>query len=87
MPTVWIPALMRSLTGGADRLVVAGGTVGEVIDNLERRFPGIKSRLCDGNGLRPGMAVAVDAQVARLGLAEHVADSSEIHFVPAVGGG
>lgn len=87
MPTVWIPALLRSLTGEIDRVVVAGGTVGEVIDELERRFPGIKARLCAGNVLRPGMAVAVDAQVARLGLGEQVAETSEIHFVPAVGGG
>jgi len=87
MPTVWIPSLMRSLTGGADKVVVAGHTVGQVIDELEQLFPGIKARLCEGDGLRPGMAVAVDAQVARLGLAETVAENSEIHFVPAVGGG
>lgn len=87
MPVVWIPSLLRSLTGGADKVVVAGGTIGEVIDHLEGRFPGIRARLCDGNALRPGMAVAVNAQVARLGLAENVDVDSEIHFVPAVGGG
>jgi molybdopterin synthase sulfur carrier subunit len=87
MPVVWIPSLLRSLTNGQDKLVVPGATVGQVIDELESLFPGIKSRLCQGDGLRPGIAVAVDAQVARLGLRECVAENSEVHFLPAVGGG
>ena len=45
MPVVWIPSLLQSLTDGEDKVEVSGATVGEIIDNLEARFPGVKERL------------------------------------------
>lgn len=87
MPVVWIPAQLRSLTGGQQTVTVAGATVAEVIDALDQVFPGIKDRLCGEDGLRPGLAAVVDTQVARLGLFQPVAENSEVHFVPAIGGG
>jgi molybdopterin synthase sulfur carrier subunit len=87
MPLVWIPSLLRELTGGAEQATVPGATVSAVLDELERRFPGIRDRLCDGDRLRPGMAVTVDSQVSRLGLRQPLADKSEVHFLPAIGGG
>jgi molybdopterin synthase sulfur carrier subunit len=87
MPVVWSPSLMRNLTGEKETVTVPGMTVGQVIEELERQYPGIKSRLCDGESLRPGMTVAVDSQIGRLGLAEPVNDNSEVHFLPAVSGG
>lgn len=87
MPVVWIPALLRNLAQGQEQVTVPGGTVGEVVAELERRFPGLRARLCDANGLRPGIAVSVDAQIARLGLAQPVSEKSEVHFLPAIGGG
>jgi molybdopterin converting factor small subunit len=87
MPVVWIPSLLRGLTGGQEKLTVPGQTVRQVIEELERRFPGIKARLCDADGLRPGIAVAVNTAMARKGLEEAVADDSEVHFLPAISGG
>jgi molybdopterin synthase sulfur carrier subunit len=87
MPTVWIPSLIRNLTGGIDKVTVPGNTVGQVIEELEQRHPGIKSRLCDDQGLRPGIAVAVDTQISRLGFLQPVSENSEVHFLPAVSGG
>ncbi len=87
MPTVWIPSLLRDLTGGRETVAVAGASVRQLIDALDRTYPGIKDRLCDADGLRPGIAVAVDTQVARLGLAQPVGEHSEVHFLPAVSGG
>ena len=87
MAIVWIPAQLRELTGGCETLSVPGSTVGEVIDSLDDLYAGIKSRLCDANGLRPGLAVAVDTQIAPLGLKQSLTDASEVHFVPAVSGG
>lgn len=87
MPTVWIPAPLRDLTGGQQKLTVRGATVRQVIDELEQRFPGIRARLCDGNALRSGVAVAVDTQVAPRGLAQPVGENSEVHFLPAIAGG
>jgi len=87
MPVVWIPALLRGLTGGQEKLTVPGTTVRLVVEEMERRFPGIKTRLCDGDNLRPGIAVAVNSQISRQGLREPVTEYSEVHFVPAVSGG
>jgi molybdopterin synthase sulfur carrier subunit len=87
MPLVWIPPLLRDLTEGADRVNVAGSTVRQVIDALETAYPGTKARLCDEQGLRRGIAVGVDTQIARLGLAQPVEEKSEVHFLPAISGG
>ena len=37
--------------------------------------------------IRPNLAVAIDGEVARMGLLEEVGETSEVHFVPAIGGG
>jgi molybdopterin synthase sulfur carrier subunit len=87
MATVWISSQLRDLTHGQEIATVSGSRVGQVIDALEASFPGIKVRLCDADRLRPGIAVIVDGEVARLGLLQQVGPASEIHFLPAIGGG
>ena len=87
MPVVWIPSLLRGLTGGQDKIAVRGATIADIIDSLEQLFPGIKTRLCDANGLKPGIAVSVDTQLARFGLSQAVSENSEVHFLPAISGG
>jgi sulfur-carrier protein len=84
---VWIPSLLQNLTGGADKVVVSGATVAEVIANLEARFPGVKDRLVQGGEIRPHIAVAIDGDVSPEGLEQDVQESSEIHFIPALSGG
>ncbi len=87
MPTVWIPSLLRSYTQDHEKVYLAGTTMREVIDALESNFPGIKNRLYDGDQVRAGLAVVIDTQIARGGLSEPVQENSEVHFVPAIGGG
>jgi molybdopterin synthase sulfur carrier subunit len=87
MALVFIPPLLRDLTGGRDNMSAPGATVRQVIDSLERLHPGIRQRLCPGDVLKPGLAVIVDSQVARLGLLEPVGPDSEVHFLPAIAGG
>ncbi len=87
MPRVFIPPALRPLVGGQAVVEAAGATVREVIDDLERRFPGIKDRLCDGGSLRAGLTVAVGTSVSSRGLLERVDADTEVHFLPAVGGG
>jgi sulfur-carrier protein len=84
---VWIPALMRDLTQGQESVTVPGARVREVIEALELLYPGVKARLCDGEELRSGMVVVVDTEAAPLGLAQPVGEASEVHFLPAIGGG
>lgn len=82
MATIWVPALARELVGGAETVQAAGSTVGEVLDDLETRAPGIKAAL-----VQPWVLISVDGAAAELGLAEPVREGSEILFVPAISGG
>jgi molybdopterin synthase sulfur carrier subunit len=87
MARVFIPPQMRDVTGGQETVEVSGATVGQIVEQLEARFPGMKGRLCQGKDLKPGLAAIVDGQVARWGLREKVGEESEVHFLPAIGGG
>ena len=87
MPRVFVPPLVRPLTDGNAEVEANGANVREVVENLELRFPGIRNRLCADDGLKPGLAVSVDGQVTSLGLWQQVSENSEIHFLPAIGGG
>jgi molybdopterin synthase sulfur carrier subunit len=66
---------------------VEGTTVRQVIDNLERAWPGIGERLVAEGRLRANISVAVDGEVSPIGLLEPVSAESEIHFVAAISGG
>lgn len=87
MPRVFIPPALRPLVGGHEMVAAEGVTVREVIDDLDRRFPGLKDRLCQGGALRPGLAVVIGSTTAPLGLLERVGPDDEIHFLPVIGGG
>jgi sulfur-carrier protein len=87
MAKVWIPSLMRDLTNGKTVVTVKGSTIRQIIDNLEAAYPGARSRLVSGGSLKPGIGVAVDGDMTRLGLRERVRPTSEVHFLPAVAGG
>ena len=87
MATVFIPSLMQKLTDGEARVVVSGSTVREIINNLEEQHPGIKERLVDKFKIKSNISVAVDGEVTPLGMLEKVGEDSEVHFLPAIGGG
>ena len=87
MPIVFVPPLMRNLTDGAERVEVQGTTVRQAIAALEAQHPGFLTRLCDGDELRPGMTVGIDGHLSNQGLRQKVQSTSEIHFLPAIGGG
>lgn len=87
MVTVFIPPLLRDITGDVPQLQVDGATVRQIVNRLEDRFPGLRDRLCVGDDLRPGLAVAINGTVGRAGLAQKVPAGSEVHFLPAIGGG
>ncbi|MCI0846314.1 MAG: MoaD/ThiS family protein [Chloroflexi bacterium] len=87
MATVFIPTMLQGLTGGVKQVEVEGNNMRRVIDGLEDLYPGIKDRLVEDGSIRPSLAVAIDGEVARMGLLEKVGENSEVHFVPAIGGG
>jgi len=89
MAEVWIPTNLQPLTGGLQRVQADGHNVGQIIDNLEKQYPGLKEMLYDEetDNLMPGMAVIVDGDASLIGLLERVGEDSEVHFLPAIGGG
>jgi molybdopterin synthase sulfur carrier subunit len=89
MPEVWFSPQMQRLTGGTPKIRVAGQTIRQVIESLEQAFPGMKAELYDEEEdiLMPGLAVVIDGETSQLGLLERVREDSEIHFLPALGGG
>ena len=87
MATVFIPTMLQKMTGGLKQVDFQAKNVRQVIDELDRLYPGIKDRLVEDGNIRPNLAVAVDGEIARIGLLEKVGENSEVHFVPAIGGG
>ncbi len=87
MPLVFIPAQLRGLTGGESQIELPAGSVREVVEELEARFPGMKERLCQGDELAPGLQLSIDHVMSSRGLRAKVSPRSEVHFLPAFGGG
>ena len=79
--------MLQPLTGGVKQLACNASNLRQVIEELEQSFPGIKDKLVEEGRIRPNLAMSVDGEVARMGLLEKVTDTSEVHFVPAIGGG
>lgn len=87
MAKVFVPTMLQSSTGGVKSVEVEARNVRQVIEKLDEMFPGIAGRLMEDGDIRSNLAVDVDGEVARMGLMERVQENSEIHFVPAIGGG
>ena len=87
---VRIPTILRSYTSGEQVVSAEGATLGEVIDDLDGRFAGIKGRILDESGrLRRFVNVYVGEEDVRfLGeLAAPTPDGAEVAVIPAVAGG
>ncbi len=86
---VKIPTILRTYTEGAKSVPAAGGTLAEVLDDLEARHPGLKDRLVDDAGLRRFVNVYVNDEDVRFvgGLDATLADGDTVTVLPAVAGG
>ncbi len=87
MAKVFVPTMLQAATGGVKEVEVEARNVRQAIEGLDAMFPGIANRLLEDGDIRPNLAVDVDGEVARMGLLQRVDETSEIHFVPAIGGG
>lgn len=86
---VSVPTLLRSYTQESKRVEVQGTTVREVVDDLERRYPGIRSRLMDAQQLHRFVNLYLNDEDIRFldNLDTVVADRDELTILPAVAGG
>ncbi len=87
MATVFIPTMLLKLTGGVKQVDFEARNVRQVVDKLEELYPGMKDSLLEEGKIKPSLAVAIDGEVARMGLLERLKEDCEVHFVPAIGGG
>jgi sulfur-carrier protein len=88
--TVLIPTPLRRFTGGEAKVSVTGTSVGEVLDELERAYPGIGERLRDDSGqIRRFVNVFVNGQNVRDrdGVETSLSTGDEIGIIPAMAGG
>lgn len=87
---VRIPTPLRNLTDGHDVVEVSGGTIGEILEALEQKHPGIGERLCDDEGeIRRFVNVYHNDEDVRFkdGKSTAVSDGDEVSIVPAIAGG
>lgn len=86
---VRIPTPLRTLTGGKDEVDASGATIRDVIEDLERKYPGIKERLCDDKGVRRFVNIYQNEEDIRFldSLETAVKEGDAISIVPAIAGG
>jgi molybdopterin synthase sulfur carrier subunit len=90
MAIVRIPTPLRKLTGGAEEVQAAAKSVGELIGELEKKYPGIKERICDESGsVRRFVNIFVKDEDIRFlqNLETPLGEKDEVSIVPAIAGG
>ena len=87
MADVHLPSTLSPLFPGLPRqLDVKADTVSELIDRLEREWPGLRDRLCEpGPMLRRHIHVYVNQERAKLDT--RLADQSRVDVIAAISGG
>ena len=88
--SVRIPVQLRSLTDGQEVVAATGGSVLDLIEDIDKRFPGIKDRICEQNGqVRRFVNIFVNDEDIRFlqSLQTPIKDSDEVSIIPAIAGG
>jgi len=87
MAVIWIPALLRDLTDGQERVIVPGTTLRQALQQLDECHPGLNERLFEGDQLRSDISVVVDGTISLLKLRQPLPENCEVHFLWAISGG
>jgi len=84
---VFVPTPLRSYTGRQADVEAEGATVGQLLDDLNRRYPGIRFRMIDEqDAIRPHIRVFVNGEQA-WGLDTELHLSDEVQILQALSGG
>lgn len=87
---VYVPTPFRHLTGGQAKIEVEAGTVRDILEQLEVRFPGFKERVLDSSGeiLHHVNLYINRSPVEELGGGQApIREGDELAIVPAMAGG
>ena len=87
---VRIPTPLQKLTGNRAEVDVPAKNVKELLEGLERQYPGIKDRLCDESGrVRRFVNIYLNEEDIRFLKQEStpLKDGDEVSIIPAIAGG
>jgi molybdopterin synthase sulfur carrier subunit len=90
MPSVRIPTPLRKLTSDKDEVNISAASIGQLIDEMESQYPGIKSRLCDESGnVRRFINLYVNNEDIRFLKGKETAlnEGDIVSIIPAIAGG
>tara|TARA_B110001454_G_C12452758_1_gene322777 strand:- start:189 stop:458 length:270 start_codon:yes stop_codon:yes gene_type:complete len=89
MANIKIPTPLRNLTDNLTSVEIDGNKVFEIIDNLENKFPGVKSKIMTDGELKHFVNIYINGEDIRYlnSLSTDVNKTDEISIVPAVAGG
>jgi len=90
MSRLLLPQVLRSEAAGAASVTVEAATVGEAIDGLVARHPGLRARLLTADGrLHRFVNLYLNGEDVRYlgGLGTRVGADDEIRLLPAIAGG
>ncbi len=88
--TVRIPTPLRTITKGTAEVQAKGDTVVDLVQDLERQFPGLRERLMDESGeIRRFINIYLNEEDIRFlqGKATALKDGDSVSIVPAIAGG
>lgn len=87
---VRIPTPLRPITGGNSEVEGEGRTLSDLMQDLDRRYPGLAKRLFaeDGNIQRFINIFVNDEDIRFLnGMATELSEGDEVSIIPAIAGG
>jgi molybdopterin synthase sulfur carrier subunit len=87
---VRIPTPLRKLTNGADEVKADGANIQDVLNDLEKNFPGLKERICEPDGaLRRFVNLYLNDEDIRFksNLETTLKENDELSIIPAIAGG
>ena len=86
---VRIPTPLQRLTQGQEEVEGVPGTIISLVDDLERKFPGIAERISENGKIRRFVNIYLNDEDIRFLNAEETAvkDGDEVSIVPAIAGG
>ncbi len=86
---VEVPTILRSYTGGTKSVMAEGVSLAALVEDLDKRYPGLGSRLVEEGKLRRFVNVYLNDEDVRFvgGLATLLEDGDTITILPAVAGG
>jgi len=88
--TVRVPTLLQKFTQNQAEVKANGADINALIDDLEKKFSGIKERICDETGkVRRFINIYVNGEDVRFLQQDEtlLKEGDEVSIVPAIAGG